>query len=251
MRAWMIGWMVGMMAAAGGVRAETVLERVLKPYDAVQTLSCEIRRDTPLADGQTLRMLSRVYYQRPDKLHVENFSPVKRRTVSDGTVFRQYAEGAPKGFSRPVADLNEEMLRNLRMVPGSAANMIEVLKGADEVPLEPTDEFPVRAGYDNHISFAVLNLDAEGRLARFEIYSSPAMTECKTLTDFSAFQEILPGVWIAGLQQSRVTMQGMERTETTRVGHLEANGEIPAAFFEADAFFPGVEFVDSYEKIGL
>ena len=124
-------WMAAMMVATGAARGETVRERVLKSYDAVQSLSCEIRRDTPLPDGQILRMLSRVYYQRPDRLHVENFSPVKRRIVSDGTVFRSYTEGAPQGFSRPVAELNEEMLRNLRMVPGSAANVLEVLAGAE------------------------------------------------------------------------------------------------------------------------
>ena len=129
MRRWMMGLAV-MGLAACAAQGETVLERVLKSYDSIQSLSCEIRRDTPLADGQTLRMLSRVYYQRPDKLHVENFSPVKRRIVSDGSVFRSYTEGAPKGFSRPVAELNDEMLRNLRMVPGSAANLLEVLKGA-------------------------------------------------------------------------------------------------------------------------
>ena len=119
-----------------------MLERVLKPYDAVQSLSCEIRRDTPLPDGQTLRMLSRVYYQRPDRLHVENFSPVKRRIVSDGTVFRSYTEGAPQGFSRPVAELNEEMLRNLRMVPGSAAGVLEVLAGAPRCRWNPRRNFP-------------------------------------------------------------------------------------------------------------
>ena len=75
--------------AVGAARGETVLQRVLKSYDAIQSLSCEIRRDTPLPDGQTMRMLSRVYYQRTDKLHVENFSPVKRRIVSDGSVFRK------------------------------------------------------------------------------------------------------------------------------------------------------------------
>lgn len=75
MRAWMIG-VVTWMVVTGGGHAETVRERVLAAYDAVQTLSCEIRRDTPLPDGQVLRMLSRVYYQRPDRLHVENFSPV-------------------------------------------------------------------------------------------------------------------------------------------------------------------------------
>ena len=249
MQRWMRMMLILVLAPAAGARAETVLEKVLAPYDSVQSMSCEIRRDTPLPDGNTLRMLSRVYYQRPDKLHVENFSPVKRRTISDGTVFRQYTEGAPKGFSRPVAELDGEMLRNLRMVPGSAANMLEVLRGATEVPLEPTAEFPVRAGYDNQKSFAVLNLDAQGRLARFELYGSPAMTDLLTQTDFSAFQEVAPGVWIACLQQAKVTVQGMERTETTRVDSPVANGEIPAAFFKADAFFPNVEFVDSFDKI--
>jgi hypothetical protein len=76
------------------------------------------------------------------------------------------------------------------------------------------------------------------------------MNDLRTRTDFSAFQEVVPGTWIAGLQQSKVTLQGMERTETTRVDNLAANGEIPAALFEADAFFPGVQFVDSFEKIG-
>lgn len=249
MRRWMV-WMAMLVLAAGAARAETVLERVLKPYESVQSLSCEIRRDTPLPDGDTLRMLSRVYYQRPDKLHVENVSPVQRRIVSDGTVFRSYTQGAPKGFSRPVQDLNEEMLRNLRMVPGSAVNMLEILKGAPEISLEPTAEYPVRAGYDNGKSFAILNLDDKGRLARFEIFSSSALTDLLTRTDFSAFQEVAPGVWIACLQQSKVTLQGMERTETTRVDNLVANGEIPAALFDAGAFFAGVEFVDDFGKIG-
>jgi outer membrane lipoprotein-sorting protein len=243
-------WMAAMVWAAGVARGETVLERVLKSYDAVQSLSCEIRRDTPMPDGQTLRMLSRVYYQRPDRLHVENFSPVKRRIVSDGTVFRSYTEGAPKGFSRPVAELDEEMLRNLRMVPGSSANVLQMLVGATETTLEPTAEFPVRVGYNNGKSFAVISLDEKGRLARLELYSSPAMTDLSSRMDFSAFQEVVPGTWIACLQQSKITLQGMERTETTRVDNLAANGEIPASLFEAETFFPGVEFVDAFEKIG-
>ena len=236
--------------AACVANGETVRDRVLKPYEAVQSLSCEIRRDTPLPDGQTMRMLSRVYYQRPDRLHVENFSPVNRRIVCDGSVFRSYTEGAPKGFSRPVSELNEEMTRNLRMVPGSSANIIELLAGATEVPLDPTSEFPTRAGYDNGKSFAVLSLDPQGRLARYELYGSRAMTDLATRTDFSAFQEILPGVWIACLQQSKVTLAGLDRTETTRIDNLVANSDLPASLFQAEAFFKGVEFVDSFDKIG-
>ncbi|HOO21002.1 MAG TPA: hypothetical protein PL011_06410 [Kiritimatiellia bacterium] len=248
MRAWMIG-LAAVLAAAGTAGAGTVRERVLASYGAVESLSCGIRRDMPLPDGQTLRMLSRVHWQRPDRLHVENFSPVKRRTVSDGEVFRQHAEGAPKGFSRPVAELNDEMLRNLRMVPGSAANLLDVLEGAPETLLEPTEEFPVRAGYDNGHSYAVLSLDGEGRLARFEMYSSPALTDLQARTDFSAFREILPGTWIACLQQSRVMMQGVERTETTRVDNLAVNEDLPASLFDGAAFFAGVEFVDDFGKI--
>ncbi len=250
MRRMAVGF-VALVLMAGIARGETVLQGVLKSYDAIQTFSCEIRRDTPLPDGQTLRMLSRVYYQRPDRLHVENFSPVKRRIISDGTIFRSYAEGAPQGFSRPVADLNEEMLRNLRMVPGSAANMLEVLSGSTEISLEPTAEFPVRLGVDNGKSYAVLSLDDKGRVARLEIYSSSAMTDLLSRTDFSAFQEVVPGVWISCLQQAKLTLEGVDRTETTRVDNVVANGEIPAALFDATPFFKGVQWVDAFEKMGM
>jgi len=243
------GVFMALALATGLARGEAVLATLLAPYETVQSLSCEIRRDTPLPNGQTMRMLSRVYYQRPDRLHVENVSPVKRRIVSDGTVFKSYAEGAPKGFSRPVTELSAEMLRNLRMVPGSAANLLEVLRDAPESPLEPTDEFPVRVGIANEKAFAVLSLDALGRLARFEIFDSAAMTDCKTRTDFSAFQEVLPGVWIARQQKSTLTVQGVERSETTRVDNLAANGEIPAALFEGSAFFKDIKFVNSFEEI--
>ena len=60
------------------------------------------------------------------------------------------------------------------------------------------------------------------------------------------------GILMAGAVAAAVTVmvQGMERTETTRVDNLAANGEIPAALFQAEAFFPNVEFVDAFEKIG-
>lgn len=248
MRIWILAALIW-GSVTGGAMAETVAARLMASYDAVQTLSCAVRRDMPLPDGNTMRMLSRVYYQRPDKLHVENHSPVKRRTVSDGTVFRQYAEGAPKGFSRPVAELNEEMLFNLRMVPGSAMNLLAMVQDSPETLLDGTAEFPVRAAYDRGHSYAVVSLDAEGRLARFEMFSSAAMTDLQARTDYSVFVEVLPGVWIACLQQARVWMEGFERTDTTRVDNPVANEEIPAGLFDGAGFFAGVEFVDDYKKI--
>ncbi len=248
MRRWicgiiLVGWL------AGSAQGETVRERVLQSYDPIQTLSCEIRRDTPLPEGDTLRMLSRVYYQRPNRLHVERFSPMKRRIVCDGIVFRSYTEGMAKGFSQPVAELDAEMLRNLQMVPGSGADMLDLLEGTTEVMLEGTDEFPVRAGYDNGKSFAVLSLDEKGRLARFELFGTQSMTDRSTFTDFSAFQEVLPGTWIACLQKTQVIFGSVERLQTLRIDNAVANEEIPASLFVADAFFPGIEFVDSFEKM--
>jgi len=248
MQKWML-WMGLVGLLAGSSQAETVQERVLQSYNTVSNLSCEIRRDNPLPDGETLRLLSRVYYQRPDCLHVERFSPVKRRIVCDGTVFRSYTEGLPKGFSKPVADLDAEMIRNLRMVPGSAANVLELLDGSTEVMLEGTEQYPTRAGYDNGKSFAVLSLDDKDRLVRFEIFSTPAMTDLNTYTDFSAFQEILPDTWLACRQQTQVILEGVERMQVTRIDNVVANGSIPASLFVAEGFFPGVEFVDTFEKM--
>ena len=68
MQRWLRMILILVLAPATRARAETVLEKVLAPYDSVQSMSCEIRRDTPLPDGNPLRMLSRVYYQRPDNL---------------------------------------------------------------------------------------------------------------------------------------------------------------------------------------
>ncbi|MDR0993851.1 MAG: hypothetical protein LBN38_04715 [Verrucomicrobiota bacterium] len=239
-----------MLACGAQAEAESVVSRLLDSYASVQSLSCELRRDTSLPDGETLRMLSRIYYQQPDKLHVENFSPIKRRILSDGAVFRSYTQGAPKGFSRPVNELNQEMLINLRMLPGSNANLLEALRDLTEIPLEPTKDFPTRVGYDNAgRSFTVLSLDAEGRWCRMEVFGSQAMNDRSVDAVYSHFQEIKPGVWLACRQESKLAIQGLHRTETVRIDAISAETALPASLFDSAPFFKGVEFVDSFEKI--
>ena len=102
----------------------TAAHRLLAAYASVPALSCDIQRVSPLPDGRSLRTLSRVLFQAPDRLHSETVSPLHRRSVSDGTTFRQYIEGMNKGFSAPVAELPEFMLINLRQLPGSNANLL-------------------------------------------------------------------------------------------------------------------------------
>ena len=66
--------------------AASVVERLLASYDSVQTVQAEFRRDTEGAGGNG-RRLSRVYFKRPDHIHVETVTPPRRRIVADGTNF--------------------------------------------------------------------------------------------------------------------------------------------------------------------
>ena len=194
---------------AGAVSAETLAERLLASYDPVKTVSCQVRKDSE-AGGKTMRMLSRVYYEKPDRLHVDQPAPIPRRIVADGTTFYSYIEGDPRGFSRPVEKLSEEMLINLRKVPGTAMDHLMKLKGLAETNLPPTAEFAERKGYDTGKLFVVLSADATGRLARIEFFPTPAMTEASLRCDYSEFQDAGGGVCIPCLHVAVLKVGGVE-----------------------------------------
>lgn len=251
-------WMIGVAAlalaswcAAAPARAEgTAAERLAKSFEAVRSLSCEIRRDKPLPDGGTARTLSRVMWQRPGRLNSETVQPLPRRTVSDGTVFRQYIKGADKGFSRAVAELDAAMLAGLRVVPGANLELLGPLCGLPEEPLEAPADGGARFGYEAPSgTYSVLQLDAEGRWVALEVYGSRAMTDRRVLAAYSDFAEVAPGAWIACRQESQLWLEGLSSAETVRLSQVRANIELPAATFDGAAFFPGVEFVDSFDKI--
>ena len=228
--------------------AQTLAERILASYDSVRSVSCEIRKDSE-AGGKTMRMLSRVYYEKPDRLHVDQPAPIPRRIVADGKTFYSYIEGDPKGFSRPIEKLDEEMLTNLRKVPGTAMDHLLKLKGIAETNLEPTAEFTERKGYDTGRLFVVLSLDATGRLARIEYFSSPAMKETTLRCDYSDFQQVAGGLWMPCLHRSVLNLGGVETKETSRIDNLSVNQPIPPNLFVAGPFFKGVEFIDDFSKI--
>lgn len=245
-RTWTLAAFVGLLAT--GALAETLVERLLKEYEAVQTLTCDLRRDNE-AGADKMRFLSRIYYARPDRLHVENTAPIERTIVSDGTNFFSYIDGDPKGFSRPVDKLDVEMLRSLRKVPGTAMDHLLRLKDVPETELPATAEFPVRRGYDAGKVFAVLSMDASNRLARIEFYTAADQKNLTGQYDYSAFQEVVPGVWIPCLHQGVMRVAGQETRETTRVSNLSVNTPIAEGLFVPAPYFKGVEFVDSFKAI--
>ena len=228
--------------------AQTVAERIYQSYNGVTSVVCQVRKDTESPVGK-MRTLSRVYYQKPDRLHVENAAPIKRRIVCDGEVFYSYIEGDPRGFSRPVRLLDEEMQIQLRKVPGTAMDHLHRLQGLPETDIEATDEYPVRKGYRKGDLFVVLSLDAEQRLARIEFYRDEAMKERTAEYRYSSFKEVLPGAWIPLLSEGSMDAAGTTTRETSRVDNLVVNGPIAENLFVAGPFFKDVRFVDSFEKI--
>ncbi len=233
---------------AGSATAETLAEKLCAQYAAVQTLQCQLRRDTEAAGG-SLRKLSRIYFQRVDKLHVDNVSPLKRRIVCDGELFQSFITGDPKGFSQPVAKLDRDMLISLRQVPGTAMDHLLRVGGLAETNLPPVEGFPVRRGYDMGKNFVVLALDASNRLARVEFFATAAQQQRVARWDYSQFQEVAPGVAIPCLHQALITLGGAESRETVHVDNLVVNQPIPANLFQPALFFKGVQFVGRFEDI--
>jgi hypothetical protein len=240
--------LVALLLAAGSARAETLAEQLLAGYDRVTSVTCEIRRNTESSAGSA-RMLSRICYQKPDRLNVENVAPLPRRIVADGTNFYSYIDGDPKGFSRSISRLDEKMEIELRRVPGTAMEHLLRLRGATETDLEASPEFPVRKGYDRGKAFTVLSLDATGRLARVELFESPAMKERKAQYDYAAFREVVAGVWIPCLRRAVWTAGGDRVHETVRVDNLSVNTPIAPGLFDPAAFFKGVRFADSFDAV--
>lgn len=235
-------------SAAPVTRAETLAERLIASYDGVQAVQCEVRRDSS-AGGRMGRRLSRVYFRRPDCLHVQTVSPLPRRIVADGTNLYSYIEGDPRGYAAPIAKLDEKWLLSLRQVPGTPMDHLLRLRGVPEEELPATAEFPVRRGYLKEPVYVILSLDASNRLARVEFFEGSALGARTGLFEYGNFQEPLPGAWFPCLQKATLYAFGEETVETTRINQLAVNGPIPDNLFNAAPFFPGIAFTDNFEDL--
>ena len=228
---------VASLALAG----ETLVETQLAAYRQIRTLSCEIRKDTETPEGKG-RMLSRVYFERPDRIHVQNVTPVKRRILSDGATLYYYVEGEPKGVSSAVGLLKGDMSIQTRAVPGTAMEHLLRMEKAAETNLPPTSEFPVRKGYQADAVFSVLSLDATGRLVRIEYFRGPDQAEKVAQYDFSMFEQVLPGVWIPLRHDGSILAGRLKATESRRISSLAVNRPLPDRIFDPREHFKGVEF---------
>jgi hypothetical protein len=229
--------------------AQSTVSNLIASYDAIDLVQCDVRRDTE-AGVQHGRKLSRVSFARPDRLHVENVSPLRRRIVSDGTNFFSHVDGDPLGFSRPVADLEESMRMGLRAVPATPMEHLLRLQGRPEtnVPAAPGFSRCVRVlGTPPH---ALLAFDNRDRLVRIEIFAEADAAEAVAAWDYSEFLEAAPGVWIPTVHRAVMQMgaAGAAR-ETARFENYRIGAALDPSLFDPTRHFRSVVFTNSFEAI--
>jgi hypothetical protein len=237
------------------VRAEeapspTTAERLLAGYEQIASLRCDLRREVQ-GPEDSLRWLSRIYYQRPDRLHAVNIEPLPRLIIADGTTMYQHNEGQPRGFRAPLADLDDVMLANLRKIPGTPMEHLFRLQGLPEKDAGHDAEADVRFfEYETDQVICVLSIDAQDRLTRLRLYTKQDRETPAVDISYRHQLEVLPGVWMAQLQVSEIRMGEIQTRETVRLSNLEINPELDASLFDASQYFPeAVEWVNRFEDL--
>lgn len=243
------GWLFLILFIAQGAQAETSwLKELLEGYARIQSVTCDVRRDVSNEDGD-IRWLSRVHFQQPDRLHVENFSPLPRRIIADGERMYQHNEGHPRGFRRAIEDLDETMVINLRRVPGTLMEHLVRLQDAEEVELPSDNDDSVLRGYEVEDVYVVIETDSLDRLTQMRFYTGPDRNVLTGTVNCSHFEEVLDGVWIAMRHQVYVTADGRTSRERVRFSNYEVNVDVPDRLFDATLFFEGVRWVERFDQL--
>lgn len=227
---------------------DTLAERLCAEWERVDSVACEIHKTTS-RDGSSITMLSRVFYQRPNRIHVENITPIKRLVIADGKRLYYHEAHLRRGYSESVEKLDEEWALSLRSVPGTPMRHLLRLRNLPETDLPGTDECPVRKGYQADKVFTVLCLDTTQRLSRIDFFATPRMEKRTARYAYSAFKN-LGEWWFPHRHEGTLTLpDGTEAREVSRVRQLEVNIEAPRKLFSPDAFFEGVDFVSDFDAM--
>jgi outer membrane lipoprotein-sorting protein len=238
--------MAAATCAADGAAPATLAARLCARYARVRTVTCRVEKLTSSGDA-TVRMLSRVVYVNPQRVNIEISSPSKRRIVCDGRQLYYYEEGAPRGFSQPVGELNDTWAAALHNIPGTPMEHLLRLQGIPESSLAPLPDFPLRRGYEAGKVFAVLSCDRGERLARIEFFSSSAMTNEVARYEYSEFVEAGEDCWFARLHKAVLRLpEGEQVTEVRRVSGLKLDEPADDSLFDPAPYFAGVTFTNDF-----
>lgn len=243
--------LLALLCSCSALIAETLTDKLLTESDKIWSLQCDIRRETELG-GQVLLTMSRVRFERPDRLQVETMAPDLRKIVVDGKAIHKWIKGQETGVRIPLSEASEGDLLQVRRVPATADEYLLRLKGAPETILPTEAGFPLRRAYSapSPHPYTELALDATGRLARIEFFDPAARTNRLLRVEFEGWREIKPGIWIACLQKTEAKAHdGTKVRETLRVSSLVVNEPIQPEQFDAARCIPGVKFIKPEEMM--
>jgi len=228
---------------------ETFVRQLLQHYARITTVSCDVRRDVETPEGN-IRWLSRVYYAPTNRLHAANAAPLPRLIIADGETMFQHTAGQPRGFRRPIADLDPNMLINLQRVPGTLMEYLLRLQDAPEQILDPTPEGHIRRAYDTGQIYAVLEADPSLRLQRIRFFDAANRDSQTAEIICEGFEQVLPDVWIPMRHQATVQFGEHTVRERTRFSNYQANQPLPPDIFQADKHYAdNIEWVDSFDQL--
>lgn len=212
-----------------------------RQYGKISQFSAETRRTTSVSGGETVKTLSTVYLERPDKFHSESVRPIHRRVVCDGKVLRNAIDD--RGVVCPVEKLPPEWLANIRTIPGSPEyEVMAIPTNAVEKILPALPEYPKRASYTSDASVVVVEIDSLGRICRLKVSDSANPEKEIISVDYSDWIEALPGVWLPKLVKTISSKGPLVVTDILRLDNISVNTPIAQGLFNPDGFFEGVKF---------
>jgi hypothetical protein len=231
-------------ACLSAARGGPLADRLCAAYEALDTIQCEIRK-TSDSGRHTVRMLSRVTYRRPQRLHVVNAAPVERRILLDGTNLYYHQAGSPKGFSRPIAELTGPWAAAARDIPGTPVEHLLRARPLPETPLPETNGLRRTACRGTNV-YVILSTDADARLHRVEIFAAETNT---VPLGVYAYENFAPAgdTWIPLLHRGRARLPGGGvMTETRIIDNLLVNAPVDADRFDPARYFTNVTFTATF-----
>lgn len=249
----MLGLVFAACIAYGQSGGDSLVDRQLAAYAAIRTVRCDIRRETDM-DGKRINTLSRVWFQRPDRLRVETVTPAARRILVDGTAIYKWVDGDAEGVRIPLAEAAGNELLQVRKTPGTADEYLQPLRGLAEIELPGSGTFSIRRAYvppEPH-PYTEVSFDDLGRMAKIEFFDSGNRSLRLVSVDFSSWKEAAPGIWFPCLQKTIAkSRDGTEVMETLRVSALVVNEFIEPERFNLKNHAPDVFFVSVEEMVDI
>ena len=246
------GWL-GVVAWCGvstfvpNAPAGPLVSNLVARWVQLEAVRCDVRRETETPAGR-LRRLSRVHWAAPNRLYVENYTPVRRTIVCDGVLFMSYVDGDPLGFARPVSELPPDMERSLRVVPGTPMDHLLHWLDSDETSMAASGSLQ-RVVRVNGPPAGQIGLDSEGRVTELTVFDPVHPSQTLATWHYRDYREVRPGVWVPLLHEAFLfTSNGVHR-ELTRFENYRVSPEPVPPWNDPHRYFPGVRFTNRFDAI--